>query len=46
MLESVGCKVIKLRREKYAFFDIRDLKTGEYRKLSNKEIAKLYGLCK
>ena len=46
MLESVGCKVIKLRRERYAFFDIKELKTGEYRKLSNKEIAKLYSLCK
>ena len=46
MLESVGCTVIKLRREKYAFFDIGELKTGEYKKLSNKEIAKLYSLCK
>lgn len=46
MLELVGCKVIKLRRERYAFFDIKELKTGEYRKLSYKEIAKLYGLCK
>jgi len=46
MLETVGCKVIKLRREKYAFFDIKELKTGEYRKLNNKEIAKLYSLCK
>ena len=46
MLESVGCKVIKLRREKYAIFDIKGLKTGEYRKLTNKEIAILYSLCK
>ena len=46
MLEEVGCKVIKLRREKYAIFDIKELKTGEYRKLTNKEIAVLYSLCK
>lgn len=46
MIESVGKKVIKLRREKYAIFDIKELKTGEYRHLSNKEIAVLYSLCK
>ena len=46
MIESVGKKVIKLRREKYAIFDIKELKTGEYRKLTNKEIAILYSLCK
>ena len=46
MFEAVGCKVIKLRRERYAIFDIKELKTGEYRKLTNKEIAILYSLCK
>ena len=46
MIESVGKKVIKLRREKYAIFDIKELKTGAYRHLSNKEIAVLYSLCK
>lgn len=46
MFESLGYKVIKLRREKYAIFDIKELKTGEYRKLTNKEIAILYSLCK
>ena len=46
MIESVGKSVIKLRREKYAIFDIRELKTGEYRRLTNKEIAILYSLCK
>lgn len=44
MIESVGKKVIKLRREKYAIFNINELKTGEYRHLSNKEIAILYSL--
>ena len=46
MIESIGKKVIKLRRERYAIFDIRELKTGEYRRLTNKEIAILYSLCK
>jgi len=46
MFESVGHNVIKLKREKYAIFDIKELKTGEYRKLTNKEIAILYSLCK
>lgn len=46
MIESVGKSVIKLRREKYAIFDICELKTGEYRRLTNKEIAILYSLCK
>ena len=46
MFEAVGYPVIKLRRERYAIFDIKELKTGEYRKLTNKEIAVLYSLCK
>jgi 23S rRNA pseudouridine2605 synthase len=46
MFESVGYKVIKLRRERYAIFNIKELKTGEYRKLTNKEIAIFYSLCK
>lgn len=46
MFEALGYNVIKLRREEYAIFNIKELKTGEYRKLSNKEIAILYSLCK
>ena len=46
MIESVGKKVIKLKREKYAFLDLKGLKTGEYRKLSNKEIAVIYSMIK
>ena len=46
MIESIGKSVIKLRREGYAIFDIRGLKTGEYRKLTNKELAILYSLCR
>ena len=46
MFESLGYRVSKLRREKYANMDLTGLKTGEYRKLSNKEIAILYSLIK
>ena len=46
MIESLGKKVIKLKREKYAFIGLEGLKVGEYRRLSNKEIAVLYSLIK
>ena len=46
MFESVGYEVLKLKREKYAFLDLKGLKPGEYRKLSNKEVAILYSLVK
>lgn len=46
MIEALGKKVIKLRRERYAFFDLKGLKVGEYRRLSNKEIAVIYSLVK
>ena len=44
MFEVVGKKVIKLKREKFAFLDLSGLKPGEYRYLSIKEIKKLYSL--
>lgn len=46
MFENVGYQVIKLKREKYANLDLKGLKPGEYRKLSNKEIAILYSMVK
>ena len=46
MIESVGKGVLKLKRERYAFLDLTGLKVGEYRRLSNKEIAVLYSLVK
>lgn len=46
MIESLGKKVLKLKREKYAFLDLKGLKVSEYRKLTNKEIAILYSLVK
>ena len=44
MFKAVGHKVLKLKREKYAIFDVKDLKVGEYRKLTFKEVAILYSL--
>lgn len=46
MLESVGNRVIKLRREKYANLNLKGLMPGEYRSLSVKEVKVLYSLCK
>lgn len=46
MFEAINHDVLKLKREKYANLDLTGLKTGEYRKLSNKEIAILYSLVK
>ena len=42
MFESVGFRVDKLTRKKIGFFDVADLKSGEYRRLTPKEIQKVY----
>ncbi len=44
LFESVGHEVLKLKREKVAFLDVKDLKSGEYRALSIKEVKRLYAL--
>ncbi len=46
MIEAVGYKVEKLKRERYANLDLTGLKPGEYRKLSYKEVTTLYSLVK
>ena len=46
MFEVLGYKVIKLRREEYAFLNLKGLLPGEYRPLSIKEVKVLYSLCK
>lgn len=48
MFASINHKVLKLKRVKYAFFDLEilNLSLGEYRKLSIKEVKKLYNYCK
>lgn len=44
MIEAVGKKVIKLKRERFAFLTTNGLNAGEYRRLTNKEIAVLYSM--
>lgn len=44
MISSIGFDVLKLKRERIAFLDLKGLKSGEYRTLTPKEIAKLYSI--
>ena len=44
MFESIGYEVLKLRRERFAFLDVNDLKSGDYRELTIKEVKCLYSL--
>lgn len=46
MFEAIGHEVVKLKREKFAFLDVSNLKSGEYRFLSVKEVKQLYSLVK
>lgn len=44
MIEKVGFRVDKLKRERLAFLSLGKLNSGEYRKLNNKEIKQLQNL--
>ena len=46
MFESVGHKVLKLKREKYAFLTLEGLASKDYRTLTIKEVKKLYSIAK
>lgn len=46
LFKELGYDVMKLKREKYAFLDVKGLQTGEYRMLDTKEVKKLYSLKK
>ncbi len=46
IFQSVGADVKKLSRIAYGFLDLTGLKSGEYRKLTIKEIKKMYALKK
>ena len=46
MFEAINHNVLKLKREKYVNLDLTGVKPGEYRRLTNKEIAILYSLVK
>ncbi|MED4925584.1 pseudouridine synthase [Anoxybacillus geothermalis] len=41
MFEAIGCEVMKLKRERYAFLDLKGLRPGEYRELSPHEVKLL-----
>ena len=44
MFEAIGFSVLKLTRTRFAFLDVKNLKSGEYRTLNIKEVKKLYSL--
>ncbi len=44
MIKSVGLDVIKLKREREFIFDLKGLKSGEYRTLTPKEVSIVYSL--
>ena len=44
MFEAVGFHVLKLKRESEGIFTLDGLKSGEYRKLSPKEVSIIYSL--
>lgn len=41
MFEAVGCKVMKLKRESYAFLELGNLRPGDARELSPHEVKQL-----
>lgn len=44
MFNAVNHDVLKLKRERIGFLDLKGLKSGEYRKLNHKEVTTLYSL--
>ena len=46
LFDELNIEVLKLSRIGYGFLDIKDLKSGEYRTLTIKEIKKMYSLAK
>ena len=42
MFETVNLEVLKLKRERIAFLYLKGLTSGEYRRLTPKEVSKLY----
>ncbi len=46
MIEAIGYSVLKLKREKEAFFTLEGLPSGTYRKLTKKEVFLVYSLKK
>jgi len=41
MMDELGFPVLKLKRERYGFLDLKGLNPGEYRPLNPKEVKQL-----
>lgn len=46
MCEAIGHPVRKLKRTQYAFLDLKGVKRGSYRFLTEEEVQELYKMCK
>lgn len=46
LFQAVNHEVIKLKRQRYAFLELGNLKSGEYRHITREEVKKLYELKK
>jgi 23S rRNA pseudouridine2605 synthase len=44
MFDAVGCRVLKLKRERYGFLTLKGLNPGDWRELTPHEIKKLHTL--
>lgn len=44
MVEAIGYRVSGLKRERFAFLDLKGLTSGQYRHLNIKEVKRLYNL--
>ena len=44
LMEHIGHNVIKLKRESFGFLTLGNLKSGEKRTLSTKEVKQLYNM--
>lgn len=42
MLEAVGCRVVKLKRESYGFLNLKGLNPGDWRELTPHEVKRLH----
>ncbi|COS26072.1 ribosomal large subunit pseudouridine synthase B [Streptococcus pneumoniae] len=44
MFEALDCKVVKLKRERYAFLEVGSLRPGDARELTPHEVKQLRAL--
>lgn len=46
MFDAVGFEVLKLKRERFGMFTLQGLTSGDYRRLSPKEVSKVFSITK